>query len=695
MKSIRSQLVIFTLLLIVVPFLISNIINGYFMSRDYEKELKINNEILASTLSDQIAAFISQGYAITEQITLNSDIRGFIPSDQKEVLLNVIDKHPYFDLLYIQGTDGMQTARSKGELGNRSNRWWFIKTKEEQKPFVSKSYFSLTGNVPVTTIAMPIYDNNDTFAGVMGADIKLDVLQDTVEKYSKGSKYAFVIDGEGVVIAHHDKLQVSELYNYKTMTKTVLKKDASGNIVTDSDGNQVTEELPIILPDMLKEIAEKALKGEKGFAAYKNNEGVEVVSAYQNISLPGVSDNWAVVTVENKADAMVFINNTQTRNLLVCAGIIIIASILVSLSLKRITIPIKTSSEYLNLIAKGDFSLEVDAKLLSRKDEIGVIANGIHEMKNALKNLAQSIKNESANINNEIKEAINNIEVLNSNLEGVSATTEELAASMEETAASSEEMTATSREIEKAVYSIAERSQEGAVASGEISKRAEQTKTNVHIAQKKAFDIFSNTKNQLEKAIEESKVVELINVLSESIMQITEQTNLLALNAAIEAARAGEAGRGFSVVAEEIRKLAEQSKKAVMKIQDVTTRVTTSVDNLSLSSSSLLTFITKDVNNDYKIMLDVADKYSEDAKFVDGLVTEFSSTSQELLASVETILEAIEGVTNAASEGAEGTTDIADKIAEINMKSNSVMKQIKKSQKSADKLKEEIEIFKY
>ena len=63
------------------------------------------------------------------------------------------------------------------------------------------------------------------------------------------------------------------------------------------------------------------------------------------------------------------------------------------------------------------------------------------------------------------------------------------------------------------------------------------------------------TKTELEQAIVEAKVVEQINVLSESIMDITSQTNLLALNAAIEAARAGEAGKGFSVVAEEMRKL--------------------------------------------------------------------------------------------------------------------------------------------
>ncbi|SEV93933.1 methyl-accepting chemotaxis protein [[Clostridium] fimetarium] len=693
MKSIRKKLVIYTLVLVMLPLLISNIINISYINKNYAKELVQNNKVLAGSISDQVTAFIEKGYSITEQIVLNSDIKGFVPTEQKQIIVNAIDKNPYFDLLYVQGTDGMQTTRTSGTLGDRSSRWWFIKVMQEKSSFVSKSYYSISSNTPVSTIAMPIYDNNK-LVGVMGADIKLDELQKKIEKYSEGSKYAFIVDGEGVVVAHPDKVQISELYNYKIMKKTVLKTDASGKVLTDASGNQQTEDLAIEVPETLNQITQKALNGETGSATYKNNEGVEVISAYESISIPGTSDNWAVITVENKSDAMAFINNTQYLSILVSIIAIIVAAVLISIIATRIANPIKRSAEYLSQIAQGDFSIEVNKKYLSQKDEIGIIANGIENMKNSLKNLVMSISTESINIENEVENVITNMSQLNDNLESVSATTEELAASTEESAATSQEMAATSQEIEKAVQTIAENSQKGALAAKDISIRAEKTKESVTMSQKRAAALLVDTKEQLFKAIEQSKVVGQINVLSDVIMKITAQTNLLALNASIEAARAGEAGRGFSVVADQIRQLAEQSKKAVLDIQNVTTMVTSSVENLSQSSNSLLNFVSTDVHNDYQSMLEVVNKYNEDARFIDDLISEFSATSEELLASIENITGSIDGVATAANESAGGTTDIANRIAETNIHSNDVMEKIMKTKKSADILKTEISKFK-
>ncbi|OSA98840.1 UNVERIFIED_ORG: methyl-accepting chemotaxis protein [Clostridium botulinum] len=339
----------------------------------------------------------------------------------------------------------------------------------------------------------------------------------------------------------------------------------------------------------------------------------------------------------------------------------------------------------------GDLTQEIE---INSEDEIKDLSVSLNKFIQNLRNIIKQVNESSNSIENVTELIKDNVTKLNSDIEEVSATTEELAANMEETAASSEEMLATSQEIEEVVKSISQKSQEGAIKAGEISNRAEDTKINVQASEMKSTELFKSTKIELEEAIQESKVVEEINVLSESIMQITSQTNLLALNAAIEAARAGEAGKGFSVVAEEIRKLAEQSKDTVIEIQNITGKVTSAVGNLSSSSDKLLKFMSIDVYNDYKKMLDVADKYSEDAEFVDSLVTDFSSSSEELLASLQEVIKTIDGVSQAANEGAGGTTDIASSILQVNDKSNSILENSLKSQENAKKLKEEISKFK-
>ena len=368
----------------------------------------------------------------------------------------------------------------------------------------------------------------------------------------------------------------------------------------------------------------------------------------------------------------------------ICIAIVIIGSIRKPLNiLKR---ELDTLSE-----KGGDLTQKI---IVPSKDEINEVANSLNKFIDNIRSIVSSVNQSADNI----EMVVDNIKVtvtdLNANIEEVSATTEELAANMEETAASAEEMTATSQEIETAVESISKKSQDGAVQAGQINKRAADIKQNVQASQKKSNEIFTITKTNLGNAIESSKIVDTINILSESIMEITSQTNLLALNAAIEAARAGEAGKGFSVVAEEIRKLAEQSKDTVIEIQNTTDKVTKSVKDLSENSNNLLTFMDTDVANDYATMLTVADEYSKDAEFVDNLVSEFSSTSEQLLASLSEVLKTIDGVASAASEGAGDTTDIAIKVSEISTKSNSLSEEALKSKENADRLKQEISKFK-
>jgi methyl-accepting chemotaxis protein len=375
------------------------------------------------------------------------------------------------------------------------------------------------------------------------------------------------------------------------------------------------------------------------------------------------------------------------------AGALVVA-VLVTVYISRVlNRDFRTFGKYLSTLSTGDFTVQLPQGYHGRKDEFGVLAKDLEEMKESVAKLVGSTKAEADNIIDTVGNINENVKVLNENIEDVAATTQELAASMQETAASAQEMSATSAEIETASRSIAEKSQEAALEIVKISKRASDTREDVETTQTKVRDLGAEIETRLKEALEQAKVVDEIKVLTVSIMNITAQTNLLALNASIEAARAGESGKGFAVVADEIRNLANQSKTAVAKIQEVTQQVTDAVGNLSGNADALLQFVSTDIAGSFDRLAGVARAYMEDAIYIDGVVTDFSATAEELLASIENIIVSVSEVANAATEGAVGTGDIAEKISNITDKSSEVAKEVGASRDSSERLKSEIAQF--
>lgn len=352
---------------------------------------------------------------------------------------------------------------------------------------------------------------------------------------------------------------------------------------------------------------------------------------------------------------------------------------------------IKKLYAHFDNISRGDLTRQLN---IPGSDAISQLADEFNGMTASLKKMITEIISESSYIQQSTNTSRSDIERLNEQIELVARTAQHLSASMEETSMNTEKMHITFDEIEESIAAIAGKAVKGTGITGDISKRANQLKENAVTSKKNAYEIYDATQHNLLAAIEKSRSVEQISVLSESILEITAQTNLLALNAAIEAARAGEAGHGFAVVANEIRKLAEDSKKAVSEIQNISAKVIDSVHNLSAHSQDVLSFIDRQVIRDYDVLVETGEQYNEDASTVKKLILDFSAASEELTLSMKSLLQAAERISQENKSATQGTQEIAGKVVSIKKMSSDINSQTEKITDNADRLADLVRSFK-
>lgn len=566
-RTIKSKLMAVVFFVIFGSFLVSSATGYYFISTDFGNHIREDNEVFAKSLADNISQVINNAYNITEGLALNSDVTSFSPERQKKLLVDNAARFNFFELLYIQKIDGNQTARSSGPLGYRGDRWWFQQMMTNPKPFVSKSYYSLTGDTTVTSIYFGIYNNNK-LVGIMGSDLKLDALQKMIDDFSsKQEYYAYVLDGEGAVIAHPDKSQVTELNNYKTYKKTVLVKDAQGNALKDQNGHPKTEQKDIKVPDGLKAITEKVMKGESGSAEYQDLDGNTIVSAYSSIPLPGTSDSWSVITCQKKENAMAMVSSASWKNALITFCIAVISLVFMYFFANRITAPIIRMVEATKELASGN--LAIDELQVTSRDEVGQLGEALNNMTVNLRKLVTQISYAGETVAAASEELTSNCQETNQTVDHVAKAVYNVAEKNSNHVEKIKNTSAAVEDMSASIFNIADSAQK-------ISNVTIET-TNVAIEGKKTVDKAIQQMSYIDKSTEQ--IITTVSKLSDSSIHINEivnviagiagQTNLLALNAAIEAARAGEQGRGFAVVAEEVRKLAEQSQEAAKQISEL------------------------------------------------------------------------------------------------------------------------------
>lgn len=354
---------------------------------------------------------------------------------------------------------------------------------------------------------------------------------------------------------------------------------------------------------------------------------------------------------------------------------------------------LKRLNEILNFSEKlgnGDLSQNIKIK---GNDEISRLAKSLNKSSQNIKALAQDIKTTSKEVNNSAndlllisQDSVTNIVNINS----LTSVLDEEALSLIDI---TQKVGLSVSEVSNTANSLLDVVQVIEKSSNDMEKRATKIKMEIEDSIRNTNTTYSTKQEEILKAIEAGKIVAEIAIMSDTIKSISSQTNLLALNASIEAARAGEYGKGFAVVADEIRGLSEESERAILNIENSVEGINQVFSNLSSSSQDILDYIDNDIKTDYRLLLDTAYQYENDAKKMNNISAEIGTYSGAVNESVDGISNLIDIVASMSKGTSESTSEINSSLLEIGNIINETSISMEKQVGMARELEEKVDKF--
>lgn len=676
-KSIKYKLLTSILILAIISMGVTTLLSynsaKNIIYNQSKNEMKSVIQRSIETISTMLEKTTNEAYALSNSKEVfnilknnkdsNSETTNNYISINNKIFDDYIKKNEHVDRISLINIEGKVVCDSEETFIGKSEADKSYHAVSSSGNFqISNTEISLNGGKSTVVFTYPVLDESNYGAclGYIALHVYTESFSKYIEKIKIGdidNSHAYLVDKQSNLIYHQERNNI-------------------GNIVKNQD---------------IKQISDKVNKGSKvdiGTIEHKE-DNLDIISAYGVVPKTG----WLLVIDAPMNEIKKPVNKMSINILLIAVIIIVLQGIVILLISDAFVKPIYMVAKLLNKTSELDLTDDEEENIRS-KDEIGKIYKDILNMRSKLRDVVGAIANTTENIKNNtniVNEATN---ILKDKADDALSETEIINAGMEETAATSQEITASSASMIQSIAKIADGAEEGYSITEGTLKRAKYIKKYSFDSKNKAEELYNLVKNELQAAINNSKEVKEIHKLTDSILRITKQTNLLALNAAIEASRAGEAGRGFSVVAEEVRKLAEESGNTAAGIQNIVKIVDTSVSSLVFNSQKMIDFMEDQIIKDYEGNISNGEQYEVDANKVNLFMNRFNEESRVLKNYIDNIIRSLENVTNTISENAQEVSHIASNSMKMVDNINDIRGSIEYSNKTAKELEDIINKFK-